>query len=335
MARPDCPRCGSDLVVAAPSGAPSEQVLELRDGRVPAIAATGSVAHWLCRSCAYQWDPGDDPDRWVPEAGDPESDPSGPPAGPEAGTAEASEDARVVSSPGAALRRAREEKGTEISDASQVTSIWDRHLLALESDASLDEFPAPSYARFFLREYAEYLQLDPEPLLRGFDARHPVVEEPPLEPLPDGRGRRRAVAGALVVLSVAALTFLALRQPAREPSPRPTMPVGVSPVRVNDSGHSPPASQPTREPTGVRVALTVMQPTWIQAVSDGEIVASTTFEPGESLVYRARELLQLRLGNAGGVRMRVNGEAMETGSPGEVVSFEFRWDEGDVLTTRA
>jgi hypothetical protein len=337
MARPDCPRCGSDLVVAAPSGEPSEQVLELRGGKVPAIAPGGGFAHWLCRSCGHQWDPEAYPDRWVPGPGDPLPDPSGLLADLEV-PSEPSEEPPTIdderASPGALLRRAREEAGTSLSQASKATSIWERHLQALEVDAPLEEFPAPSYARFFLREYAEFLRLDPEPLLRDFDARHPVVEEPPLEPLPDGRGRRRALAGALALLSIAALIVIALRQPAAEPGPRPTMPAGVGPVRVHDSGHVPLATLPARQPDGLRAVLRLTQPCWVEAVAGGEVLAASTFQPGEKLVYRADELLELRLGNAGGVRLRVNGERVETGDLGQVVSLTFSWDAGRVLTER-
>ena len=42
------------------------------------------------------------------------------------------------------------------------------YLSALESGAPLSAFPAPVYARGFLREYARYLGLDPEPLVDRF-----------------------------------------------------------------------------------------------------------------------------------------------------------------------
>jgi len=336
MARPDCPRCGSDLVAAAPSGAPSECVLELRGGKVPVSAVGGGFDHWLCRSCGHQWDPAAYPNRWIPEPGDP-PDPSGILADLEVAS-ELSEDVAAIeetgTNPGTALRRAREEGGQTLCEASKGTSIWERDLQALESDSPLEEFPAPAYARFFLREYAEFLRLEPGPLLREFDARHPTVEEPPLEPLPDTRGRRKVVAGVLALLSAAALTLMALLPPASRPSTKPTFPAGVAPVRVNDSGHVPLLGPAEPEPRGVRVVLRLSQPCWVEAISDGEVVASMTLQPGQPVVYRARDLLQLTLGSAGSVRLRVNGEPVATGSPGEVVSFDFRWQKGRVLTVR-
>jgi hypothetical protein len=49
-------------------------------------------------------------------------------------------------------------------------------------------------------------------------------------------------------------------------------------------------------------------------------------------VYRAHESLELTLGNAGGVRLRVSGEPVETGDPGEVVTLGFTWQDGEVLS---
>jgi len=335
MARPDCPRCGSDLIVAAPSGAPTELVLELRGGNVPGAAGGGSV-HWLCRSCGHRWDPAAYLDQQVPGPGDPLPDPAGI-----AADLEASEPSQGVAridetqgSPGGALRRARGEAGTTLAEVSKGTSIWERHLQALESDAPLEEFPAPSYARFYLREYAEFLHLDQEPLLRDFDALHPVVEEPDLEPLPDNRAPRKVATVILAVLSAAALILIAFHQPASPPSAEPTFPAGVTPITVHDSEHVPLHSGATREPSGVRVVIRLIQPSWVEVVSDSEVVVSTTLQPGEVVTYRARRLFELTLGNAGGVRLRVNGERVATGSPGEVVSFDFRWRNGTVATVR-
>lgn len=333
MPRPDCPRCGSDLVVAAPSGTPSEWVLELRGGDTPVSPVGGGFVHWLCHSCGYRWDPAAYPDRWIPGPGDPLPDPDdiltqlGLEVAPSADAATTEE---RDTNPGAVLRRAREERGRTLSEASKGTRIWEHHLEALESGAPLEEFPAPAYARFFLREYAEFLQLDPAPLLREFDERHPAVEEPPLEPLPDNRGRRRALAGIMAALAVAALIVIALLPPGSRPSVEPLPLARAAPVDVHDSGHL--ASKP--EPHGVRAVLRLSEPCWVRAIADGEVLASTTFPPGKRLVYRDRHLLELTLGNAGGVALRVNGDPVATGSSAVVVSFEFRWHKGRVVITR-
>jgi hypothetical protein len=70
-------------------------------------------------------------------------------------------------------------------------------------------------------------------------------------------------------------------------------------------------------------------------VSDGEVVAAATLPPGTSVTYRAHRSLELILGNAGGVRLLVDGERVPTGTSGEVVHLTFRWRDGAVSTVRA
>jgi hypothetical protein len=69
---------------------------------------------------------------------------------------------------GGELRRARERRGVSLSTASDRTRISVRYLEALENDAPLHVFPGRPYARFFLREYASFLGLEPEPLVEAF-----------------------------------------------------------------------------------------------------------------------------------------------------------------------
>lgn len=335
MARPDCPRCTSDLVVAVLPGSPSEWVEELRGGNVRTRAIGPGGVHWLCRSCAHRWDQDADLDRSPPE-------PDAPLPGLDVlADLEVDLERRqdhapfevIDEHPGALLRRAREERGHTLAQAARGTMIPERHLRALESDASLEEFPATPYARFFLREYADFLHLQPEPLLRDFEARHPVTEEPPLQPLLEPRDRRRVVAVAMAPAAVAALVVIALLlQPSQPPAAQP---VGVkeAAVGVDDSGPLP-SSSPTTGRRGIRAVISVSQPCWVAVVADGEVLASATLAPGERIVYRARRDLQLTLGNAGGVRLRVNDEPLATGDPGDVVVLELSWHKGELLIGR-
>jgi hypothetical protein len=78
-----------------------------------------------------------------------------------------------------ALRAAREGRGESLTEAAAATRISEEYLDALERDAPLGAFPAPVYARFFLRQYARHLGLDEPPLLEAFGRRH-GASHPPL-----------------------------------------------------------------------------------------------------------------------------------------------------------
>lgn len=168
---------------------------------------------------------------------------------------------------GGELTRAREQRGRTIEDAERDTRISQRYLRALE-DERFDVIPAPVYARGFLRSYAQYLGLDPGPLLARFpreapapgggsaerpgagpSAGAPARFFPPREPtigvdigLAGGRGRMRggpipgarAVTVALVAVFVTAvvilLAFVVANLGGGESAPAPPTPAAATPA---------------------------------------------------------------------------------------------------------
>ncbi|HEY7293820.1 MAG TPA: helix-turn-helix domain-containing protein [Dehalococcoidia bacterium] len=62
---------------------------------------------------------------------------------------------------GAILQQTREARGISLEEAERVTHIARRYLQGLE-DEDFSVFPAPVFARGFLRNYSQYLGLDPD-----------------------------------------------------------------------------------------------------------------------------------------------------------------------------
>lgn len=332
----ECPRCGSALVIPAMPGGPSEYVLQLRSGTAPG-SGSGAFDEWLCRSCGLRWPHERSPAEAALAAADPEPDPTAVPGE----LIELVEVPRVPGSNGvtsgrvaAALRQAREARGLTVADAAKATRIWDRYLLALEANAPLEEFPAPVYARSFLRSYAEFLGLESDGMVRRFDEDHPTQQDPILQPLPDPRPRRRVVAGAFVFVSILALLAMAVArlEGGRDPGPGPSLPIASAPdVSVG-------ATTETRPPPprfdGVHAVLRLSDRCWVVAVADGSTVEpGRTLEPGDRVVFRADRVLELTMGNAGAVDLEVNDERVRTGGPGEVVTLRLRFNDGEVVTT--
>lgn len=84
---------------------------------------------------------------------------------------------------GQQLKEAREAKGVSESDAGRATKILTKLIHAMEND-DFSDMAAPMYAKGFIRLYADYLGLDPDPLVdeymqRHAPARRPLMEEPP------------------------------------------------------------------------------------------------------------------------------------------------------------
>jgi len=82
---------------------------------------------------------------------------------------------------GQTLREAREKKGVTASQAAAAIRMKVQLLAAMEAD-DLKRIAAPIYAKGFIRLYAEYLGLDPAPLIREYTDIHAPKERPALMP---------------------------------------------------------------------------------------------------------------------------------------------------------
>lgn len=219
---------------------------------------------------------------------------------------------------GRRLRTARATRGVEIVRAAEETRIHRRFLEALERDAPPEEFPAPMYARAFLREYAGYLGLDPEPLVTSYRMNHLEREAAIRPPMPIERSSAAWVGSTLALLSVVVLLAIMVFS-GREENP----PIAqVSPPAFSPSP-SPPtvAGEQTRPPDRrVRVTIRVVErASWIQVIRNGEVVVQRTFETGVERTFRADRRLDLLIGDAGAVRVTLNGRRLgAVGDDGQV-----------------
>lgn len=78
---------------------------------------------------------------------------------------------------GQQLKAAREAKGVSEHDAGAATKILTKMIVAMEAD-DFSGMAAPTYAKGFIRLYAGYLRLDPEPLVEEYMHRHAPGPKP-------------------------------------------------------------------------------------------------------------------------------------------------------------
>ena len=109
------------------------------------------------------------------------------------------------------LSQARLARGLTLEDAERGTRISRRFLIALE-EHNYGIFPAPIYARGFLRTYCRYLGVDPEQQLAelpaGWAAITPTTHLPPVSRGPMTFNMAWIVAGAVVAAIVGLGLFL-------------------------------------------------------------------------------------------------------------------------------
>jgi hypothetical protein len=110
------------------------------------------------------------------------------------------------------------------------------------------------------------------------------------------------------------------REPAsalRTPLERPV------PSALDLNVNLPPLNRPNLKPDLKEPALTLaieaVEPTWVMAEVDDLSVKEVLLQPGEKVLWKAEKKFDLTLGNAGGVRLQVNGKPMDPLGPSGMV----------------
>lgn len=244
---------------------------------------------------------------------------------------------------GALLREAREEQGRELSEAAAATSMRVAQLEALEADR-WEQFGGDVYAKGFLKSYAVWLGLDPEPLLEKYRR---YVQHDAMDPLAltagPVTGESRSEVPAWLLRFGAALGVLALalglvnlvqsrtptpadvETPAAAPEPVATPSPADDGAEASDEPSPEPSPSPTYE--GVELTLAFEGSSWVSVTVDGQSRQEGLFEEGDVLDLQADEDIVVRLGNAGGVRGLLNGQSIGPfGQPGDVLDIRFTPD---------
>lgn len=136
---------------------------------------------------------------------------------------------------GTQFREAREAKKVTLSEAAAAIRTKIQQVEALETD-HFERFASPVYARGFIKLYAEYLGLDPAPLLREYSERHAPPSRPPLVPPTVAAPRRRrttvteeGVVETTEIGPTPALASASVQPPVTEPEAGATPTVAAEP----------------------------------------------------------------------------------------------------------
>ncbi|HWZ85128.1 MAG TPA: RodZ domain-containing protein [Thermoanaerobaculia bacterium] len=236
---------------------------------------------------------------------------------------------------GEELRRERLIREVSLEEISSSTKISIRLLTALEN-SDVAKLPAPVFTRGFIRSYSRHLGLDQDEMVNAYLADLAPEKSRDATAKKGGfRSRflrgRRAAASTIVVSVTAILLVLGLiaRPERRSASATPIAQRRVAPVTFKNVAVSPgpaPAMQaaaPAQPPktAGVSMVLEFEQDSWTEVTtSEGQPIFSGMSRRGTSQRFEAQEGFRLTLGNAGGVRVTVDGHPLEPlGGAGQVV----------------
>ncbi|HGJ65251.1 TPA: helix-turn-helix domain-containing protein [bacterium] len=111
-----------------------------------------------------------------------------------------------MASLGEQLRNTRESKNISLEDASKDVKISMRYLKALE-EGDYSEFPAQTYIKGFLTNYAKYLGLDPKSMLAQY-SKLMLPKDDEIENFTPKRAQRRLARKRVVMLVIVLILAL-------------------------------------------------------------------------------------------------------------------------------
>lgn len=232
---------------------------------------------------------------------------------------------------GATLRSARDALGNSFEEAAWRTRIKPEYLRALEEER-FDAIGHHAVARGHLHTYARYLGLDADALAREYRQRFERSEPSPIERLNEQvkESRKPPKPKWLIaaLLSSALLIAASLAGIVRGPGPRTTLGADALPslpVTLQASPTVPAvAPVPPAQSAPVTIVVVAERRAWVRATADGSIAFEGTLAAGERKTITGTERVDLVVGNAGSVRMIVNGkDAGVPGRRGEVYRASF------------
>jgi cytoskeleton protein RodZ len=242
---------------------------------------------------------------------------------------------------GQLLREAREKKGLSLAEVEEDTRIRQAQIQALEEE-DYGKLPSGIYLKGLLRNYAQYLGLDPAEVMKLHGAEDterrsiPVVAEG-FEP-PKGMAITSWLfidlfLGILIVASavvVGSLVYNRWYPTLSVPSVTPTRHASLaSPVLQFTPTNTPsPTSTPTEIPSGrLQVDVQIVARTWLEVTVDGEPAFRGLIEAGTNWSWFAEDSIAMHVGNASGVLVTLNGRELgPLGGQDEVVDIEWTWE---------
>lgn len=249
---------------------------------------------------------------------------------------------------GETFKKAREARGLSLEEVAENTKIRYRYLEAIEKE-NFKIIPGHVYGKGFIRNYARYLGINPEPLTALFDEHQAREQINTMEALlaqeeKDYHFRWKplliyiiiAAALCLIIFGIYVFRQGILPQQGQNNTPilndinnQSTPEQSLKPPQKPDVPWISPAPQETphsdNRQKGINLVLNVIQDScWMSVKVDGEIKFTGILTARQTQSFSGKERIEIRLGNAGAVQVLLNGRNLGyLGGKEEVINREF------------
>jgi len=237
---------------------------------------------------------------------------------------------------GKRLKKIRESKGQSIEDVSETTRIPKKTICSIEDDRLYDIASSAFYEKSFVTSYAKFLGAQEEQVVKDYLLGKEKKEKPVLvlkgEKLPGDwffniKKHKRFLGTALLAVFgiwVFFFSFIKVTNFVKNVSIKfNARSAKKEDVKVLDEPKLPSSAlhKAGSETTDsvkkeeVKLELSAHYNTWIRVISDGELLFQGILKKGTKDTWQAKKEIKLELGNAGGVKLKLNERKL--GSPGK------------------
>lgn len=243
---------------------------------------------------------------------------------------------------GEKLAAERRKQGRTLLEVEAATNIM-RRLLELLEEGRYGDLPSPAYVRGYIQNYAHYLTMDAEPLLREFDldVRAAKVHVPRLEDLPERpviarRDQVHHIAPkawtflTLALLAVALVAWAVTAFLGGDDAP-PPIPPATATSTIDATATAPGEATSTTTASGttnvdvpatgaeaqagapfiLEVRVAASQASWVRVTVDGLIAYEGTLSAGQTKEWTVSETATVRTGKPEAVTVLRDGEPVE------------------------
>ncbi len=237
---------------------------------------------------------------------------------------------------GEKLAAERRKQGRSLLEVEAATNIM-RRLLQLLEEGRYGDLPSPAYVRGYIQNYAHYLGLDAEPLLREFDldiraakVHVPRLDELPARPAVARRDQVHHIAPrawrilVIVIVAVALVAWAASAFLGGDAAPPPIPPETTSQTveptatpgvttetAAPDSPSGPPITGELPQAFQLQVSVAAGQASWVRVTVDGLVAYEGTLSGGQEKEWMVQETAVVRAGKPDAVTVLKDGEAVQ------------------------
>lgn len=246
---------------------------------------------------------------------------------------------------GKKFRLARNTKRMSIDQVSAKTRISARFLRAIEEER-FEQLPVGLVSRGFVRAFANEIGLDPSNAVAEYQdlidnigrENHPVQSNSKVKEhflLPVAIGGLAVLVILFYVLNVdsASETLLPIATPTSNQQNLNGINSGISPTTLT------PAStiSTEEESKSLTIEISVHDTTWVSITADGrDMLSGNILEANQRLSYTAEDLIELTIGNAAGVSLKINEhEIPSLGRQGQVRSMRITPDNIETFISQS